>query len=106
MGNNIENLGELNSFLDLGSRQLCLVSFRGFPQMPNLSNKVMVMISSYLDSRNVNINWEDAPYGLKNYTEYGLYGYYSTAYCKMSYDETSNTLTINDSNDRQIILTY
>ena len=106
MANNIESLGAVQGFLSLGDRQECIASFNGFPDIPNLSNKVMVMISSYMDSYNVNINWEDYPYGLENYKDYGLFGYYSTAFCEMNYDETSNTLTIKDSNGKKIMLTY
>lgn len=103
---NIDSLEAVKDFLSLGSKQDCIVLFSGFPQMPNLSNKVNVTITSYMDLYNVNINWEDEPYGLKNYKDYDLFGYYSTKFCKMEYDITSNTLTITDSNRRKIMLTY
>lgn len=74
--------------------------------MHNLNNKVVVIISSYMDSYNVNIEWEDEPYGLENYKDYNLFGYYSTKFCKMTYDYTSNTLTIVYSNSRKIMLIF
>lgn len=102
----LDSLEAVKDFLGLGIRKECIVSFSGFPQMPNLSNKVVVIISSYMDSYNVNINWEDEPYRLENYRDYNLFGYYSTRFCKMKYDRTSNTLTITDSNRKKIMLTY
>jgi hypothetical protein len=106
MTNDIESLRAVQKFLSLGYRQECMVSFSGFPQIPNLSNKVMVVIGLCIDSYNVNINWEDAPYGLSNYKDYGLYGYYSTRFYKMNYNKTYNILTITDSNRKKIMLTY
>lgn len=103
----LKSLEAVKEFLGLGIKKECLVSFSGFEEMPNLSNKVWVIIGDYRGlSYNVNINWEDAPYGLVNYRDYGLFGYYSTNFCEMSYNRTSNTLTIIDSNKRKIMLTY
>ncbi|MDL5120603.1 hypothetical protein QRW90_16605 [Clostridioides difficile] len=103
---NLDSLDAVKDFLSLGSKKDGIVSFSVFLLIPNLSNKVNVTIGSYMDSYNVNINWEDEPYGLKNYKDYDLFGYYSTKYCKIEYDITSNTLTITNSNRRKIMLTY
>ena len=97
----------VKEFLELGVKQECIVHLKGFPQIPSSSNKVTVIIGEYSNSiYNVNINWEDEPYNLEDYKDYGLFGYYSTKFSDMDYDSMSNSLTINDKNGRKIILTY
>lgn len=54
----------------------------------------------YLDI-NVNIFWDNY---LKNYLRHKLFGYYSTKFCKMSYDKNKSELIIIDSNKNQIVL--
>ena len=52
------------------------------------------------ETYNVNISWEES--GIKNYRDKGLYGYYSTYYCEMEFNEDYNFLKIYSNNDTQI----
>lgn len=60
-------------------------------------NDMVVSLSDYGNWVNVNINWEDS--GAVEYRKLGLFGYYSTGYCKMYFDESKNALTIESTND-------
>lgn len=104
----LESYCAVKDFLSVGEKKECIVSISGADEeIPNLSNKVIVIIGEYSNSiYNVNINWEDEPFGVEDYKEYGLFGYYSTRFCKMDYDKMSNTLTIHSSNGTKIMLTY
>lgn len=50
---------------------------------------------------NINIQWEDS--GYNNYKDLGLYGYYSSKFCKMKYNAENKFIDIY-SGDLQIII--
>lgn len=60
-----------------------------------------IAISSTNEYYNVNINWED--YGLEDYHDLGLRGYYSTTYTKMNYNNSTGCLEIEAEDDDIII---
>lgn len=60
-----------------------------------------VSLSDYNIYVNVNIMWEDC--GLSTYKKHKLYGYYSTGYCNMEYDDGEEGLIIH-TEDYKIII--
>lgn len=56
-----------------------------------------IVITSTSEYYNVNINWED--YGLDDYHDIGLKGYYSTTYTKMNYNDSTGCLEIEAEDD-------
>ena len=90
-----------------GKSEICYVSFKGFDNIPTISNKVEVIVTrNEFGSLNINIAWEDEPFKLKNYRDFGLFGYYSTDFGNIEYRDDDNSLTIEDSNRCKIILYY
>ena len=65
------------------------------------NSKVEVVVSDNLDYYLVNISWEDGLGKNKDYHKLGLFGYYSTDYCKMKYN--NETLVIHS--DEKIKIT-
>lgn len=64
------------------------------------NNRVMVVIGDYNIYQRVDIMWDDVE---PDYHDIGLYGYYSTDYCHMDYDD--GVLTIFDGNGTEITIT-
>lgn len=57
------------------------------------NGEISVSIGYYHNYYNVNIEWEDKE---PQYHEKGLFGYYSTDYCKMKYSKKVLTILSND----------
>ena len=64
------------------------------------NNRVIVVIGDYNIYQRVDIMWEDVE---PDYHDIGLYGYYSTDYCRMDYGDSA--LTIFDGNGTEITIT-
>lgn len=66
------------------------------------NSKVDVVVSDYRNYYNVNISWEDNLSEDEDYHELGLFGYYSTDYCRMRY--SSGALIIHSDNNVKITI--
>ena len=99
---------QTKKFLKLNTTQLCSFTLHGFTSsMPIKSGKVNVYITTNkFKSYNINIYWDQPPLSFKNYKQHGLFGFYSTDFSQPTYDQVKNELTLTDSNEKIIILTY
>lgn len=64
------------------------------------NSRVKVVVGDYNNYHRVDILWDDVE---PDYHDIGLYGYYSTDYCCMNYD--NGVLTIFDGNGIEITIT-
>lgn len=64
------------------------------------NDRVNVIIGDYNIYHRVDIMWDDVN---EDYHDLGLFGYYSTTYCKMEY--SNRVLTIYDGNGMEIQIT-
>lgn len=101
----LQNLQNVKEYLGLNNKNLCFFNLQGFGEVETFQKKVIVHTAYNNGYINISIMWEDDPLYLTNYKKIGLYGYYSTNYCKCIYDKDYNVLKIYDSNGRIIKLT-
>ena len=100
-----ESMGAINQLMrDSGSK-----TFNANIHVYDYNRKELLL--QYFNSRidlgidsqryHVNILWED--YGLNNYHDFGLWGYYSTDFINMKYDKVNRCLSIYAKDDNRLI---